>query len=144
MNDYMLGDQVIPGKEIVDKLLNNNIWLFHSGTPNLKKIKPKDEAIIYIAGKGNRFFYANIIVEDQIKEYSLNMDIDDKFLDMFYLSCPIQVINIWSKPVYIHDIKEKLNFITDKKNYGLFFRQSTKIINKEDYHKIIEQGNNQN
>ena len=34
----MLGDQVIPGKEIVDKLLNNNIWLFHSGTPNLKKI----------------------------------------------------------------------------------------------------------
>ena len=113
------------GKEIADNLLENQHWVFTYTTPNIRKINAKDKVIIYIAGKGNRFFYANLEILDDIKEHNLTPSgkLQEVLYNIFPLSCQIKVLNIWSNPIDISDVKEDLNFITDKKNYGLFFRQ---------------------
>ncbi len=142
INDFVLEDKMFTGKEIADRLLENKHWVFTPSTPNIKKIKPKDKVIVYIAGKGNRYFYANFEILDEIQEHNLTPsgELEDVLYSIFSLACKIKVLNIWSKPISIADIKEDLNFITDKKNYGLFFRQSTKVIGEEDYNLINTRG----
>ena len=63
---------------------------------------------------------------------------EKSLLKIFPLGCSVKVLNVWSKPLYIANIKNDLDFITDKKNYGLFLRQPTKIIGKKDYEYIIQ------
>lgn len=143
VNDFLLGDKVFSGKEIADKLLENKHWVFTYTTPNIKKIKPKDKVIVYVAGKGNRYFYANFEILDEINEHNLTPsgELEEALYSIFPLSCRIKVLNIWANPINIADVKEGLNFITDKKNYGLFFRQSTRVIGEEDYNLIITKRN---
>ena len=125
VNNIELEYQTYSGKEITDTLLNKNHWLFSYSSPNIKKIKPKDKVIIYVAGKGNRYFYASFEIKDEIKEHNLTPSnhIEKLLFSMFPLAAQIDKLHFWGKPVYIKDIKEDLEFITDKKNYGLFFRQ---------------------
>ena len=137
---FRSGDKVYPGKIIADTLLKIQHWVFTYSTANIKKIKPGDKVIIYIAGKGNRYFYANFEILDEITEHSLSPsgEFEETLFNIFTLSCRIKVLNIWKESIKIADIKQELNFITDKKNYGLFFRQSTKIIGEDDYNFIID------
>lgn len=142
-NNLELGDQKYSGKEITDTLLNNNYWLFSYSSPNFKKIKPKDKVIVYIAGKGNRYFYATFEIKEEIKEHNLtpSNDMEKLLFSMFPLAVQIDKLHIWGEPLNIKDIKEDLEFITNKKNYGLFFRQSTKAIDKKDYNLIVSKVN---
>lgn len=139
VNDY--GEY--KGKEIADSLLKNEHWLFNHASPNINKIQPEDRALIYIAGKNNRYFYATIKITGAIKaaENRTYSYLNNSFYEMFPLKCPIQVLNVWEKPLYMVDIKEELTFITDKKNYGLFLRQSNRVIEDIDYENIVKRAN---
>ncbi len=141
VNDY--GEQ--KGKAIADSLLNNAHWLFNHSSPNLKKIQPGGKALIYIAGKNNRFFYANIKITGAIKSANdlPSNNLNHNFYKMFPLECPITVLNIWGKPLYMVDIKDELTFITDKKNYGLFLRQSNRVLANVDYEYVVKRANEQ-
>ncbi|HHU31924.1 MAG: EVE domain-containing protein [Zhaonellaceae bacterium] len=142
INDLSLGDRFFSGKEIADQLLANNHWVFTPTTPNIKKLNPKDKVIVYIAGKGNRYFYANFEITGEVKEHALKPsgELEEVLYNIFPLSCQIKVLKIWDKPIDIASVKEDLKFITDKKNYGLFFRQSTKLIGEDDYNLIVNKG----
>ena len=146
VNDFEVGTEAFKGKVIADTLLEKMRWVFTYSTPNVKKIKPKDRVLIYVAGKGNRYFYTNIEILDDIEEVKLtpSNSLEKMLYDMFPLSCNIRVIDIWEKPVMIAEVIDALGFISDKKNYGLFFRQSTKVIPEKDYNLIVEMGNRNN
>ena len=135
VNDFPINDKIYTGQEIADTLLEKNCWIFAENAPNIKKMNPGDKVIVYVAGKGNRFFYANFEILEKIKEHKMcpSSEETEVLYAMFPLGCSIKVLSISSKPVKIADVKEQLNFITDKKNYGLFLRQSTKIISKKNY-----------
>ncbi len=144
VNDFPIGDKLYKGKEIVDILIKNKHWVFNQASPNLSKISPGEEAVVYIAGKGNRLFYANLRITGDLKEINPNKLADEPFYNMFLTECPISTKNIWNSPLSITEVKDKLNFITDKKNYGLFLRQSNRIIEKSDYEYIVKMANKKN
>jgi len=58
-------------------------------------------------------------------------------LGMFPFRVDIKEINLWSERVPIGEVIDKLDFIKDKKNYGLYLRLSNKIIDKIDFIKIV-------
>lgn len=136
VNDLDLGSEKFSGEEIVNELLNREIWVYSSHTPNLKKITKGSKVIIYLAGKGNRAFIGSFEISGDIIEHKIE-DRNNALLKIFKLSTPITNINWFKKRVPITDIKNSLDFIGDKKNYGLYFRQSTKVINSKDYNIII-------
>ncbi len=140
VNNYYIGGEETKGRVIVDILLKRNYWLFNRTTANLKRIKPADEVIIYVAGKNSRYFYANIMIAGLIEDATIKPSnkTEESLFEIFPLGCPVTVLNVWSNPLYMANIKNDLNFIKDKKNYGLFLRQPTKIISKQDYEYIID------
>lgn len=139
VNNILLKERFISAEEISGKLLQNKYWVFNYNTPNLKRIRPGDKAVIYLAGKNNMFFYATFEIESNICELpTVPFDFFDELQQFFPLSCSIKNIKIFSIPVYAKEIKEKLKFISDKKNWGLSFRQSARIIGDDDFNIICK------
>ena len=138
INDIDFGDLIITAQEIADKLLNKNQWLFTQFTPHIKRIKAGDKIVLYFAGKNRRYFTASFEIAGSIVEHQMHAsDNKEEILFQIYnLATPVRNIETWEPPLPISELKDRLSFITDKKNWGLFFRQSTKLISKEDFDLI--------
>lgn len=154
LNDISTRESTISGRILADILLSNKIWIFNKNTPNLRKMNQGDKVLVYIAGKGNRYFFASfelgdnqanksIISIDKLKSAdNIEKPLLTHIFKMFDLQWPIKNIQIWDKPVDISSIKDDLEFIIDKKNWGLFFRQSTKVILEDDFNRILQKHKN--
>lgn len=140
INDIEIGKKRITAERIMDILLKNNHWVYGSFTPNLRNISQGDKILIYLAGKGRRRFVVKFEISGGLEKYTYNgIDEEETFLySMFNLETPIESIEYFEDPVEITQIKDELEFITDKRNYGLFLRQSVKVIEEVDYLTIIK------
>ena len=138
LNTIEFGDVRIDGNNIAENLLKNELFRFSNSTHN-KKIKNGDKVLLYIAGKGNRMFYGTFTIAGDIKENVVKeqVELDKPFYDLFPFSREISDIKIFEKPIYMVEVKDKLPFIKDKKNWGLFIRHAITPISKEDYDYIL-------
>lgn len=60
---------------------------------------------------------------------------------LFPFVAKIEGIEWWRNPLPIHDVKNELEFITDKNNFGLFLRLGVRYLTEKDYRTIVEHGN---
>lgn len=144
INDLQIGYKSINAIDIVNTLFNDKIWLYTRTAPHISKITKGDKFILYIAGEGRRYFHSLFEIAGDIEKINGNEIIRDDNIDIdrfFEYFVPIDNINIFKKKPLIKDIKADLKFVKDKKNYGLFLRQSVKSISKEDYDYIISKTN---
>lgn len=136
INNIELERRVWTAEEIMNSLLDDSKWAFSIIAPNLKYMDKGDRVVVYLAGRGNRFFAANFIIDS--KPYEVKPDTNEQdWLAMFPIRIDIRDIKLWTEKLYISDVIAQLDFIKDKKNYGLYFRQSTKVIEEKDFLKII-------
>lgn len=136
INNIELGEQVWSAEDIRNFLLKNNLWAFSSNAPNLKYLAEGDRVIIYLAGKGNRFFTADFTIA--CKPYEVKLEPNEpEWLTLFPIRINVRNIKIWAEQLPIGDVLEQLDFIKDKKNYGLYFRQSTRVIDEKDFLLIL-------
>lgn len=136
INNIDLGKESLSTNEITEYLLEKELWAFTPTAPRIKSLKPLDEVIIYLAGKGNRCFVGQFTI---LTEPNMVERIDDEpdWLEMFPYRVKVGDTSIWAEPLSIKKVVNDLDFITDKKNYGLFFRQSVKMLTEKDYNTII-------
>lgn len=141
INDLQIGNNIINALEISKDLFNNSMWLFTKNAPFMKKINKNDKFILYLAGSNRKFFNSSFIIDGQIKKISnsnLHNNFNKNILKFFHYYVPIREINKFKNNVSILDIKNNLDFIKDKTNYGLFLRQSVKKINEKDFNYILK------
>ncbi|WP_341547458.1 EVE domain-containing protein [Desulfitobacterium sp. THU1] len=131
-----LEDNPWKAKDIMNCLLDMKLWAFASMAPNLKYMAKDDRAVIYLAGKSNRFFAADFTIARKPYETNLKNE-EPNWLALFPIRVEITEVNLWPKHVSIGEIIGELDFIYDKKNYGLYFRQSNKAIEKADFIRIV-------
>lgn len=139
INDINYSKAKFSAETVVDLLLNKNRWLFaKTGTPHLQELKTSDNIIIYIAGRGRRYFLCKAQIKEPIQEIDLSAVEDKEFnlYNLFDFFITLKNIKPFSNKKYIKDFIENLSFIKDKKNYGLYLRRSIKKINDEDFEKI--------
>ncbi|WP_432693988.1 EVE domain-containing protein [Priestia aryabhattai] len=143
INNFEIGYDKVEAEEIMDILFKKKVWLYNANTPNFSKINVDDKVIVYIAGAGRRYFTATFTIKSKMMKHEFQPEnqTETVLLNMFKYYCEITDIVIFKEPVNILKLKEELEFIKDKKNYGLFFRQSVKSINQRDYEKILQSVN---
>ncbi|UOY92506.1 EVE domain-containing protein [Ectobacillus sp. JY-23] len=144
LNDFEIGNNILNAEQILDSLVGRKCWVYNSTTPNFKRINRGDKVLVYMAGVGRRNFVASFNIASDIVEKQLDLLTKEESIlfNMFSHMVKIENINIFQKPVTIAEIKNDLEFISDKKNYGLFFRQATKRITQQDYEKVISASQN--
>lgn len=137
------GNICLSAEKVVEILLERKIWVFSNGTHNINKIKPGHKVVLYLAGKGRRFYTTSFEIADNINSHNIQSDNEKekKLFSIFSLGTNIINIKHLRHPIAITDLKDRLSFITDKKNYGLFLRQSIKIIPEHDFNLIVTEGN---
>lgn len=141
VNDLGFGEILLSAENIADSLLDAQHWLYSPTTPNVRKIDIGDRVILYLAGRNRRYFCASFEIAGPITQTlpKIAGPVGDFLTQVFSLSSLITNIERWTTPVPAKPIKEDLEFITDKKNWGLHFRQSTKIISDADYDRIQQE-----
>jgi hypothetical protein len=121
VNDIDFGNVKFDAEQITEILLSRKLWLYTPITPNTHRFSEGDKVLVYIAGRNRRHFYASFQLDSPVQ----STPIEPK--------TPISNIQKWAPPLQIAKIKDVIGFITDKRNWGLFFRQANKIVSDEDY-----------
>ena len=142
LNDLVSKNSVVLAQDIVDYLLANRMWQYSSSSPNINKINKGDRALIYLAGIGRRYFYAEIEIQEQNKLMSVVPNQGEiwkaDFNKTFKLGSSIDTIEIFKPSIILDEaLRNELSFIGDKKNWGLYFRQAIKNVSVQDYQMIL-------
>lgn len=139
LNDLEMGRNTFSYDEILDKLLSNSEWIFTNiRSLRIEKFTDGDKIVIYGAGKPRRCFVGTFEICGEYYKLENKQD----FYKYFDYGIKIRNIDMWNKPVYIKDIKDNLEFIKDKKNYGLHLRQTSRKLEEKDYLYLIQQAKN--
>ena len=127
------------GSTIARTLAGRNLWLASSYTPYRKKYKRGDRVLFYVAGRNARFFIGDgVIAGPTTQATDKDIALAQKLgLDGFAERIPLHSVRLWSTPLPLKPLVDALDFIKDKRNYGLHFRQATTRIAVKDFAFIL-------
>lgn len=140
-NDMPIDSSLVISVELIlHKLITNKIWLFSAHTPSKNRLKPGDKVLFYICGPNRRYFGGSATINSYITEVKIDSDIAEirnelglKWFDSFiYLTD----ISLFKNPVHIKELITSLEFIKNKRNYGLNLRLPIISIPEQDYRLI--------
>lgn len=136
VNDIIYPKQTYHAEDTIKLLFDDKIWLFKdSRVPHMRSLKKDDEIILYVAGPNRRYFYCTFILDSSIKSFTKT---DQELYKLFSNYVKIKNIKYFNEKIYLKPMIENLEFIKDKKNYGLFFRGAVRSITDDDYSKIMQ------
>lgn len=141
VNDLLLGDITLSADDITTYLLKSSNWQYSKFAPNINKLKKGDTVLVYLAGKGRRYFVASFTLngcisilpntEDVISDWEL------EFNRLYQLTSPIDNIQVYNNPIDLNEkLRTRLDFIVDKKNWGLYFRLGIRALPEKDFETI--------
>ncbi len=122
--------------EILNERIDEKKWLIFDKTRDKEHLIIGTKIIFYIAGKFkfSKSFYAI----GEIQEIEKSDDFYDPEYNQYVSQfITFKVTKLFSKPIDIRSIKEKLNFIRKPKYYGLDLIGGVKIIQRQDFELII-------
>lgn len=142
LNDLNCGNKVVLAQDIADYLLDNKVWQYTLMAPNISKINKGDWALIYLAGRGRRYFYSAFEIQEQPKPINAVSTLEEiweqDFNRIFKLGSSIDKLEIFNQPIILDKaLRNKLSFIVDKKNWGLYFRLGIRSLSDQDYQIIM-------
>ena len=142
INDLAINNLVLSAEKIAEYLLQNEVWQYTPMTPNAKKITKGDKVLIYLAGRERRYFYATFEIKEPINLPNIKLEQNGKWEDvfnqMFKLNSPICSVEKFKEKIYLdEELRARLSFIVDKKNWGLYFRQGIRTLSEKDYKVIM-------
>jgi|GEM_PF-5178709 len=114
-------------KETLNKLIKENTWKIGLRTTHRQNLKKNDKSVFYVSGNNRMYFIASAVI-------------DSEFIyegDPIYGYINLRKMNLFNKPIFIKSILDKLNFIKNRKYWGLHFQNGIIPINEKDYNKII-------
>ena len=125
-------------RDIINSRLKEKKYPLYKKTPFLNEIKKNDNVVFYLAGKGenSQSFVASakiLSIETIDNTAVIDPDNNNKIV-LKYLN--LDNINFFEKKINIKSILDNLNFIKNKKHYGVTLVGGVSKIKYEDF-KII-------
>ena len=125
-------------RDIINSRLKEKKYPLYKKTPFLNEIKKNDDVVFYLAGKGenSQSFVATakiLSIETIDNTAVIDPDNNNKIV-IKYLN--LDNINFFEKKINIKSILDNLNFIKNKKHYGVTLVGGVSKIKFEDF-KII-------
>lgn len=123
---------VVPAGRIFDDLIRRSTWYV---TRQPKELIQGSQVLFYQAGEGMRGYatVANVSIASLSDQGSLRR------FGLFHLTTKLELteIVVFSKPVKLAPIVEKLDFISNKKYWGHALRATPRAISLSDFKTIV-------
>ena len=142
MSYYCLisGDLSKEAFQVFRKRISEQRWPLYEKTKHIDNIKINDLLIFYIGGKYShcQSFAGEALVSkiEGLNEITIDPDSKNKIVKKYLF---LKEIQTFKKPIKILDLIENLDFIKNKKYYGLSLLEGTAEISSKDYDTIISQ-----
>lgn len=135
------GQARVNARHIADTLLSNNLWLFSSAAPHIKRLDRGDQALIYLAGPGERVFVAVVELGEPVRKATdaERKLLSDLGLTWFSLASQLESVKRFATDVPIAPLVSELEFIGNKEYYGHYLRQAVKHIDQCDFQLVVQQ-----
>lgn len=139
VNDVPHVTGVTTASEIIDFLLARRVWVFPKTAPHVKRLEVGDRLIIYVAGRKAGFFLSEMRVasEPQPVDETLRKQLQRLGLTWFSQSIKVSAVTKFEPPRPVRPLLSKLKFVSDKQNYGLYFRQGVRRLEEADARVIV-------
>ena len=142
INDMPISpNKSISAIEIADRLFECNTWVYNEKTPLLKKLLPKDRILIYVCGANRRYFLAEIELLGKPESFPAESPLaklaKELGLGWMKMYTSIRLIRRFEPPIPISNLIGSLEFIKDKKNYGLNLRLPIVNISLSDHGALL-------
>lgn len=141
----LLEDKKVTAVDIKDILLSYGFWAFTERAPLQTRLCVGDEILIYLAGLGRREFVAIATIASTVepllpesKESHILLNLGMKFLRN---KIGLKDIYPLAHTVKIAPLVKELQFIVNKKYYGLHLRHPIVRIFEDDYRLILSNVN---
>ena len=122
--------------------LRKKVWPLYQRTPFRNKISENDKCLIYISGSSGVFtqhFISNANIKG-LKISGIDKLNEDEYMTYgvpsMYLN--LENIAIYKNPINIRDYVNKLAFIGNKDNWGVYMQGGVRKISNEDYNLLID------
>jgi len=144
---FVVGEQLgaegkdIPSSEVFERLIRTRHWFLSQHTPFRNAYSAGDRALFYLAGAGHRHFAAvatiaagPLPIARPEKELLSQLG-----LYGYDLRLPLKHIRRFHKRVAMAALADRLEFIKDKRNYGLNLRQGAVRVSEKDFEFVLNQ-----
>ena len=142
-NDVPLSpSETMSAATIGERLIAAGFWAFTESSKVWRRICVGDNILIYLAGPRNRRFIASAIADSVAQEVTKDEAAVLKDLGLVFLSRAVRLRNIrqFQSPVAIRPLVSHLDFITEKKNYGLHLRLPVVRMSEKDFNTVLRAG----
>lgn len=144
---FVVGQQLgaegknIPSSEVFERLIGTRHWFLSQHTPFRNAYSAGDSALFYLAGPGHRHFAA---VATMAASPSPIAQPEKELLSKlglygYDLRLPLKHIDCFPKRVAMAVLADRLEFIKDKRNYGLNLRQGAVRVSEKDFGFVLSQ-----
>jgi predicted RNA-binding protein len=135
---FVSSDGKKTGLEIFNERIKQNKWPIYNKTPQLLNVKEGKNVVFYIAGGGEKrqSFVGCAKIKKIIDIKSTDIDPNQEFKQVLF-HVEFEDLKVFKNEITIKDNIDNLNFIKNRKNYGLYFQGGICKINKESYEYII-------
>ena len=140
---FITSDNNESAYDIFLKRIKEKKWVTYLKTLKYSSLKENDEIIFYIAGSSiNRQTFVGTAMIEKVNLTKNNPAVDpDNIKKEITSIIDFKNINIFKNPIKVQDLIERLEFIKNKYNWGMFFHGGIREINKKDF-ELISRTNN--
>jgi len=134
------GKTRVERKETFQLRMNDRFWGIAEKTPNRKNLLKGDKIVFYVSNP-EKYFAGTAILssscielsDSQRKKYAHGRELYTQDHGVL-----LEEIEIWSKPILVQDVLQKLKFIENKEYWGAYFQGGVRQLTEEDYRTIID------
>ena len=140
--DYLIfvsSDGKKTGLDIFNERIKKNKWPIYSKTPQQLNIKEGKKVVFYIAGAGEKkqSFVGTAQIKSIIDNNTVSTDPNQEFKSVLFF-IEFKNLKVFNEEIKIKEHLNKLDFIKNKKKYGLYFQGGICKINQESYEYILQ------
>jgi hypothetical protein len=133
------GERAVKPPAIMEELLPKHLWLLPPGAPFQKAYAAGDRFLIYAGGECN--FYAAAECAGPVEIFkpgseSISPDLPGTG-GFFGRVLRFRSVVRFREPVPIRPLLDRLSFIKDQRNWGLYLRQSARRISERDFRLVV-------
>lgn len=129
------------GLVVAETLAKHSVWLASQYTPFRRDYKHGDRVLLYVAGPGARYLVGDAVVAGPVTGVTpADARLAEELgLDTFHERIPLDNVRLWEKPLLLKPLVGRLDFVKDKRNWGLNLRQAAARIPEHDYRVIMDE-----
>lgn len=124
---------------IAETLLAKGFWAFAAAAPHLRRLAERDQVLIYLAGPKRRYFVARATLGSGVTGIGHAEGQVLRSLGLTFLRYQVKFRDVTKlePPVPIEPLLSGLDFIKDKRNWGLHLRLPIVRIGEHDFVAVM-------